>query len=137
MEVVRFSAVEIFGVPMDSPEQINTISKLVKLMGAYSVHAQEVSAELTDITPYYWQNPAFRYYLSRKDASGPAVIDVMPRHNDSATFLIAPLERDALIGIETPERSIEIPTQQECMVIGGPGPRYGGHLCIHELIASL
>jgi hypothetical protein len=134
MQIVRFSAIENFGVPIDKPNDIANSRGLINLMLAYSIAATEVSAELTDITPYYWKNPAFRYYLSRRNSDGPAVIDMMPRHNDSMTEIIGSLIPDITIHGETKKRTYEIPTNEGSMAIIGPGPRFAGQLCVHELI---
>ncbi len=134
MKIVRFSAVGNFGVPIDNPEQISDTAGIISLMGAYSLQGSEVTDDLQDITPYYWQDPTFRYYLSRRGVSGPAVIDLMPRHHDSSAFVILPSNRESLLGIEMPQRTIEIPTNHLQMAVVGLGPRFPGQLCIHELI---
>jgi hypothetical protein len=135
MHVERFSAVEIFGVPMDNPEDMTDVEKIVRLMGAYGIRGTEVTTELIDITPYYWTKNVFRYYLSRESEDSQAVIDIMPRYHDSTAYLVTSIDQDTLIGLRTPKRTIKIPTEQPALGVVGPSPRYLDHICIHEFIA--
>jgi hypothetical protein len=137
MNVLRYSAIPKFGVPMDSLKNASGNNQLTALLSAYSIEGMEVTTELTDITPYYWRNPNFRYYLSRENERGPVVVDIMPRHRDSSAFIVTGMGREGLMGIETPDRTIEIPTDQAAMGILGPGPRFAGQICLHELIVHL
>lgn len=108
---------------------------LLRLLSAYGVEGQDVSKEATDITPYYWKNPTFRYYLSLAHPEGPAVVELLPRHDDSEIHLLAPLG-DSTVGINLPGvRRIEVPTDQDMMAIAGTSPRYPGKFCVHELVA--
>jgi hypothetical protein len=134
MKIVRYSAIENFGVPIDSPEHVGSTQRLMDLMRAYSIEGKEIPTELTDITPYYWRNPTFRYYLSRRSINGPAVIDLMPRYNDSATTTFESIAPGINISGFTEKRTYEIPTYKGAMAIIGPGPRFIGQLCVHELI---
>ena len=134
MNIVRFSAVENFGVPIDNPVDVADESRLIKLMRSYSIKSQEVSTELTDITPYYWQNPTFRYFLSRRGGSGPAVVDLMPRHHDSSAAVFGSVIPGVAISGELKQRTFEIPTEMPTLAIMGPGPRFIGQICVHELI---
>jgi len=137
MNVLRYSAVEQFGIPVadlrgSHPTQVATL-----LSSAYSIEGEEVSTELTDITPHYWHNPDFRYYLSRENEDGPVVVDIMPRVRNATAFVATGMDRGRLILAMTPERSIEIPDQQPAMGVLGPGPRYTGQVCLHELIVYI
>jgi hypothetical protein len=139
MKVLRFSAIENFGVPLDNPEEVSDIEQLIGLMEAYSIVPQDVSTGMDDETPYYWKNPEFKYFLSRDKEDGPVVIDLMPRKKDSATYL-ADIDADDpnyLVGLELPLRTIEIPASVPAFAIAGPGPRFAGQLCVHELIAKI
>lgn len=137
MNVVRFSAVKSFGVPIESPDHTSSTKKLIALMRSYSAEELDISSEITDITPYYWENTVFRYYLSRRGEEGPAVIELVPRHHDSQAHAISSIAPGLAIGTEFETRTIVVPTAQEAMAIGGPGPRYAGQVCVHELIAQV
>jgi hypothetical protein len=137
MDIVRFSAVEVFGIPIDKPETLGSTQRMVKLLGAYSVQPLEITTDVLDITPYYWDNPTFRYFLSRNKEGNSAVVDLMPCRDNSSASIITPLSRNLLLEIDTPLRSVEIPTLQETVAILGPSPRFGGQICLHELVAAL
>ncbi len=125
----RYSAVKQFGVPIDIDNARPAALDVEKLMRMYDIEPEEVPTESTDITPYYWQNPAFQYFASMAHPEGPAIVELLPRHTDSSNFVT----RGRLV-VATEVRQIEIPNQQEALAIVGPGPRFAGQLCIHEAI---
>jgi hypothetical protein len=138
MNVLRYSAVKEFGIPLDDlrgPSHPTEVATL--LSSVYSIEGKEVSTELTDITPDYWDDPDFRYYLSREREDGPVVVDVMPRFHNSSAFVAIGMDRERLIVAQTPERTVEIPTQQPAMGILGVSPRLAGQICLHELIVHI
>jgi hypothetical protein len=135
MQFVRFSAVEQFGVPLGVSEQPDNAT-VARLLAEYSVEPQEISPELTDITPYYWREPDFRYFLSMSQPEGPAVLDMMPAKRDSTSFDVMEVA-GTVFAAERSQRSIVIPTDHDVALITGYSPRYTGQLCIHELIACL
>jgi hypothetical protein len=111
MAVVRYSATDIFGIPLDNPEAMTGLETLVELMEAYSIEPREVkNREPIDITPYFWQKPNFRYWLS-SPKRGRAQVDLMPVRT---------------IYIPEPARSTAI--------IGGGSPRFAGELCLYEAV---
>lgn len=134
MSLQRYSAVEMFGAPLEGGDGISVAQMLV-LMSAYDIEPQEVPSEPTDITPYYWKNPNFRYYVTLAHPEGPAVVDLLPRHVDSDTYLLQKVG-DFAVGLHVPEvRRIEIPTDEQALAIIGPGsPRFPDKVCLHELI---
>jgi hypothetical protein len=136
MKVVRFSAVENFGVPIDNPELVNAPEKIAALMRAYSVPAKEVAQELTDITPYYWESNSMRYFLSRRGADGPAVVDLMPQHAGATAFMIEDSDTGPRYAGELKPATIVVPGNIPAFAVAGEGPRFVGQVCIHEFIAT-
>lgn len=133
MSLQRYSATHMFGAPIEGVDGHNT-RQLVELLAAYDVEPQEVPREPTDITPYYWKNPNFRYYVSLAHPEGPAVVDLLPRHTDIDMYLLQRIG-DFAVGLQIPDvRHIEIPTDEMGLAIIGPSPRFPDKLNVHELI---
>lgn len=127
----RYSAVSVFGVPLDNPTAQLSLGglELVKHMQRYDVQPQPLPSEVTDISPFYGDTARFSYFLSYSEESNVATVELLPRRADSQ--LIQPgLEDNTISDV----RTIHIPTDQEMFALVGPGPRYGGTLCVHELI---
>lgn len=137
MNVVRFSAVKIFGVPLDNPEQYDSPKKTIDLVRAYGLEAEEVPAETTDITPFYWENRVFDYRLSREEPDGEAVINMLPRHDNSSAHILGSTAAGSVFAVETNRRNIRVPNDQEVFALAGPGPRFQGQMCLHEVIARV
>ncbi|HSX33477.1 MAG TPA: hypothetical protein VLF91_04025 [Candidatus Saccharimonadales bacterium] len=134
MRIVRYSALEMFGMPIDKSEYGADPERLRQLMEVYSIEPTEVPVDTRDITPYYWRRPLFRYFMSRTVADGPVVMDMMPVQADSAALEVAtPVPNVTIIG-ETAVRSYAIPRDIPGIAIVGPGPRFREQLCVHELI---
>lgn len=133
MSLQRYSAVHMFGAPIEGIEGRDG-SQLVDLMAAYNIEPQEVPTEPTDITPYYWMNPNFRYFVSMAHPEGPAIVDLLPRHTDTEMYLLQRIGGKA-VGLHLPDvRHIEIPTDEISLAIVGPSPRFPDKLNVHELI---
>jgi hypothetical protein len=135
MHVFRYSAVEIFGIAIDSPKQLHPMRAL-DLMNGYSVDPVEVPVETRDITPYYFRNNKFRYFLSRERPDGPAAVELMPVHHDSE-YVSTTVIGDTLIFEREPVRTLEIPTQLPGFMLVGSSPRFAGQACLHELIVGI
>lgn len=134
MSLQRYSAVEMFGAPIEGAKGVDA-EHLVEVFSSYGIAPQTLPSEPTDITPYYWQNSTFRYYLTLAHPEGPAVVDLLPRHADSETYLLLQHIGDSAINLLIPGlRHIEIPTDQQAMALVGPGPRFPDKICVHELI---
>jgi len=134
MTLERYSAVEMFGVPIEKGGEASN-EHMLELMLAYNIDPQAVPAEPTDITPYYWQNSNLLYYAALLHPEGPAVVDLLPRHADSETYLVLQKLGNCAVGLQVTEvRRIEIPTNQQALAIAGPGPRFPDRICVHELI---
>ena len=133
MRFDRYSAVGIFGAPIDKGIDPSDREPLVRLMNNYGIEAHPVPQDSTDITPYYWRNPMFRYFLSMAHPEGPAIVELLPRHDDSMTLEIGQI---AGIGycIKDEVRKVEVPTDQRALAIVGPSPRFPGEFCVHELV---
>jgi hypothetical protein len=131
MNVVRFSAIRNFGVPIDRPELIGDPDYLVGLMHAYDIEEEPIAREATDITPIYWRNPAFKYFVSGRE-DGSARVEMQPRHNDSQAILLG-----GGLAVESSIRAYEVPSQIAGIPIAGPGPRFSGQICIHELVIDV
>ncbi len=131
MAIQRYSAIGSFGVPLDNGDGPKNDASLRVLFDAYDIEGQEVpEIDTLDITPYYWDNPNFRYFMSRNSETDPVVIDLMPRHKGSEAFM--PLGQFVLAGI----RRIVIPGIQKTVAIAGPSPRFRNMICIHEAIIA-
>lgn len=128
MAIERYSAIPNFGVPIDDLAQIKTRDDIVGLFGAYNIDAQAIPIDTEDITPYYWRNPRFRYYMTRTSRLSPVDIEMLPTADDSESYI--PLGDIVIEGI----RRITVPTDQQVVMIAGPGPRFPGMICIHEAI---
>jgi hypothetical protein len=124
----RYSATSVFGIPFN-PEDLTVRGKLFELVDAYNIEPQELPTEATDITPYYWQNPSYRYFLSLKEKTGLAIVELMPMNDDSELKIYSPESTGV-----TPIRTIELPTQQETFLLTGGSPRFKDSLCIHEIV---
>lgn len=134
MNVVRFSAIGNFGVPIDSENDIENPARLVALMHSYGIEGTEIATEITDITPFYWKNSVYQYMLSRRNNG--ATVDLLPRHDDSQAYLIG--NTNGLdYAAESPVRTYVIPGDIVALPIAGLGPRFAGKICIHELIINL
>jgi len=129
----RYSAKDIFGAPLEIGFDPKNPRILVDLMEAYSIEPQDVPSDSTDITPYYWRRPAFKYFLSLPHPEGPAVVELLPNNDDSETYAIENVP-DFGLCVEQGIRRIEIPTEQPGMAIIGPSPRFSGKICVHELV---
>lgn len=132
MEIKRFSAADIFGIPMENPESVRTRAGVLALLGAYDIQGQDVPADVIDITPYYWQKHKFNYLMTRQHEDGPAQVEFMPTSANSETYTLA-----GRMFVQATVRNIIIPTNQEMFIILGPGPRFGDQVCIHEAIVSV
>lgn len=135
MNVVRYSAVEMFGAPVDEPESLGVPGNALSLMESYNIEPQEIEVDIIDITPSYWNTPKFKYFLSKK-LSGIVEVDLLPIDLDSEAYLIASLTKDIKIVLEG-IRHLVIPTDQETMAIAGGSPRFTDKICLHELIATV
>ncbi len=59
---------------------------------------------------------------------------MLPVVEGSETHLVVG-DGSLTVGIKAGIRQIEIPNDAPGMIIVGPGPRFTGQLCVHELIA--
>jgi hypothetical protein len=132
MRFHRYSAADMFGAPLDNIDEQNGPGVLKDLMEAYGIEPTEVPAEPTDITPPYWLKPAFRYFLSMAHPEGPAVLDLLPVSTSSESHLLG--TAGPLMFSVKGVRSFEIPNDVPAATIIGPGPRFFGQLCVHELV---
>lgn len=135
MRVQRFSAIEQFGVPVDDEKMLHSAQGMLRLMSQYGIEGTEIPDEVTDITPPYWEKNKFKYMLSRVRPDGPAVVELLPVYSDSQTTLVLGDSPEGLVTVPIQVRRFEIPTDQEAFPVLGPGPRYAGQLCVHELVS--
>jgi hypothetical protein len=135
MNVKRYSAAEIMGVPTGKTIEKTRESSLFR-MKVYGIWGQEVPVDLVDITPPYWNNTKYRYYLSRQD--GPVTVDLIAvddnlrqlneihyEDGDTRKFV----SKLAL-------KSVIIPTNQTGFMIAGNNPLHPKREFIHELIVA-
>lgn len=135
MRIYRYSAVNMFGIPLDNPEKITQEDGLVKILDSYGIEPEPVPSDPTNITPYYWKNNNLVYFTSRADPDGPVVIDLLPKHADVEAYLMGRV--GPAVVVASGIRRIEIPTDQDSMAIIGAGsPRFAGQLCLHEFITA-
>jgi len=132
MRIERYSATAMFGVPVDNPANLREPADLLRLFGAYDITGQPIATELTDITPYYWQQPQFRYLMSRASANGPVEVDFMPTTDRSEMYLTGIFDEPTL-AVQGLRRMV-IPTMEPMVVIAGGSPRFVGQVCVHEAI---
>jgi hypothetical protein len=133
MNFRRYSAIDMFGVPLEDTKHLNGRTDLIELMDQYGIEPQAVSSGPLDITPYYWRKNNFRYMMSLPHPEGPIVVDLLPVYEDSEAYLVGEIAHG--VGISIPgTRHIEIPTTDETLVIAGGSPRFAGQLCMHELV---
>ncbi len=136
MRAVRFSAVEMFGIPLKEPDNLDP-RILQGLMSAYSITSQEVPEDPTDITPYYWSDAPSRYFLSKATPPNLAVVEWMPKRTNSTTKVEVMAGSVAIASYEAPIRALYIPTNVENFAITGESPRFAGQTCLHELITLI
>ena len=131
MRFVRYSAVPQFGVPVDNMESLSNAGSMIRLMEAYSIEPVEIPTEPTDITPYYWRTPDFRYFASLAHPEGPAVVDMLPNKDGAENYTFGLIPGVVIEGM----RRTEVPTDVAGQAIVGPSPRFPDLLiCMHELI---
>lgn len=138
MRVERFSAADMMGVPIDGKkdaELLYSARGLLSLMSRYQIEGTEISDELTEITPPYWEKNKFKYMLSRVRPDGPAVVELLPVHSDSKTDLVVARSWDWVVTTPYHLRRIEIPTGQDAFPLIGPSPRFAGMICVHEVVS--
>ena len=135
MAFQRYSAVEMFGAPIDDGMSPENVDELFGLMAAYGFGGQDISREPTDITPYYWRNPGFRYFLSLAHPEGPALVELLPIRDDSEVARLDVDDDEAALTVLPDKRTIEIPTDTKVYAMIGGSPRFAGKMCLHELIA--
>ncbi|MCA9349149.1 hypothetical protein KC878_03340 [Candidatus Saccharibacteria bacterium] len=134
--IARYSAAEMFGAPIDNVANVNLEDgSLIRLMESYDIQPREIPTDPTDITPYYWKRPAFRYFLALAHPEGPATVDMLPVDEDSENYLLLGAEGLGA-AVQARVRHIEVPTDQQVVAIIGPGPRFPDKLSVHELIVS-
>jgi hypothetical protein len=136
MHIVRFSAVEMFGVPIEDLSGASDHFEVISKLRDHSVHEQEVSTGIVDITPYYWSDSNFRYLLSRKEDEGPVTFLLAPRNDEATIRLLRPLGEYGIASTEADFSSLEIPTQESSSGVIGPTPP-SGRICLHELVACI
>jgi hypothetical protein len=137
MNVLRFSAVETFGVPVDSGQQVETPQKTIELMRQYSAHEEEIPADRTDITPYYWENNSMRYFLSSLGATGLAVVEMQPKHEFASAIGVSYSLETGPTMREMEPSTLVIPEDMALFAMAGNSPRFTGQICIHELIVDM
>ena len=135
MLVQRFSAVEMFGAPIDDRELLYSARGLLSLMSRYSIEGTDVPEELTEITTPYWDKHKYTYWLSRPDASGPATVEMRPVYDDSQMNLVLGETPAGLITVPYSLQRVEVPADQEAFPLIGPSPRFAGQLCVHEVVS--
>jgi hypothetical protein len=134
MNVLRYSAAKEQGVPIDRLKQASHPLVTASLLSSiYSIEGEEVPMGLIDITPSYFDDPEFRYFVSRNGEDSPVVVDLMPRHHNASAYILTS-NRNDLITVETPLRTIEIPTDQPAAGILAPSPQAAGQILLHELL---
>jgi hypothetical protein len=140
MSIYRFSATEMFGVPIDAGSEIlkNTragAGLVVQLMGQYSIEGALVQDKgPTNITPPYWRKNNMEYLMTLED-SGVATVHLMPKHADTETvdINITPFVTSVGIGI----RTVQITPEQPAFILVGNSPRFEEPYCLHEAVVSL
>lgn len=141
MPIHRYSAVEVFGVPIEDPERLarEALPGIRRLLESYNVEPQLVQpTDPVDISPPYWQAPKtkFRYFLESQTA-GAATIRMMPVYSDSMAASVSNIGGFQVLRPEA-QRSYRLPEDQEAFIIAGPGsPRFIGKICIHEAFVNL
>jgi len=133
MAIQRFSAIANFGVPIDGTSSFVSVEETVRLFGAYDIEGQDVPVDVIDITPYYWERPLFRFFMSRNSPESPVQIDFLPTDDDSRVYEPGLFGGLALSGT----RRTMVPNDQPVMLLSGPSPRFSNLLCIHEAIIEV
>lgn len=131
MPIIRYSAIEQFGVPVENHD-IRNAGAIAQLMNLYDIESSVVDSNNEDypidITPHYWASPLFRLFLNLVDVDN-ATVDLMPTKNITQF-------RDAFTSrpIKGPQLSYRIgPADRPSMLVGGHSPRFIGK-CIHEFV---
>lgn len=135
MKFVRYSASEMFGVPLDNMFEKPGAEQedFMRLLGYYGIGPQEIEREPVDITPYYWRNPDFRYFLSLAHPEGPAVLEMLPNKDGVENMVRVQVPSYGAVEVEGIRR-LEIEAPGAMRVIIGGSPRFQDQLCLHELI---
>jgi hypothetical protein len=131
----RYSAVGIFGVPMDNPEILLVPGGqgIIDLMGQYGVDPQPLAEDITDITPYYATNLQFSYFLHYSKAANLATVELMPRNDRAIVKELYEVTSEAKLD-ESDIRTVRIETPKDMFALIKASPRFGSMPCIHELI---
>jgi hypothetical protein len=139
MAVHRLSALEIFGIPVDTTaDLVKDIPGHVQLYRRYGVEPVLVEpTEPTDVTPYYWDEvkKLVRFMLS-SSRRGEAVIDVMPMVDD-LTMLGYMANQSMIAAHLTRQRTVRLPQDQPSLVLMGTSPRYPDKKCLVESFVDL
>lgn len=134
----RYSAVPIFGVPLDKLETLtaktsgDSLKWLLGLMCEYQVEPTDLPEGITDITPYYGAGANFRYFLDHPERN-TANIYLMPNKDGARAQSVTGAKDDKLV-FGDDIRTIHMPSDQDVFAITGFGPRYPGTICLHEMI---
>lgn len=135
MRVQRFSAIEMFGVPVDDRSLLYSARGLLRMMSQYGIEGTEIPEALTDITPPYWDDNKYTYHISRQSPDGPVAVELRPVYEDSQMELVLGKSPEGLIKVPYSLERMEVPTDQAAFPVLGPGPRFGAQLCVHEVVA--
>lgn len=130
MPIIRYSAIEQFGVPVENNSTGNA-ERIAKLMDRHGIEPSVVDLNCDypiDITPYYWPRPIFRFFLSLVDADN-ATMDLMPVHDGTQLQNVFTSQV-----IKGPELSYHVgPANRPGALVGGFSPKFAGR-CIHEFV---
>lgn len=119
---------------MEKGQDHSDHNSMAKLMRAYGIEPQDITSKATDITPYYWENPSFRYSTFLAHPEGPIAVEIQPTHQDAGAFFIGRVASAGYLIGETNIRRIEVPSHIPAVAITGSSPRFPDNLCVHELI---
>ena len=134
MPITRYSAAEIFGVPLENRSDVQNVGTIVAVMKEHGVGGQVVTEEGPEnITPPYWRDPV-TYWLKLVSPE-LAEIHILPKDLDAGGYAFTKI--GAYTAVFSGVRLIEIPTDQPSVLIASRGsPRYPGQICAHEIITA-